>query len=284
MKKIILFLLVVCFVGIDINSAQAQNVLDGVYVKEHAQFRRVVPFAHLREADVMWSKRIWRVIDLDEKLNLPFRYPASKSMADRASLIDVIMDAVEEGTLTAYSSIDDEFTLQLTKDEIEKVGGAGVDSTQITDPDPPYLTRDTVIKREFSRDKVIAYRIKEDWFFDKQRSVIESRLIGIAPMMYAEDDQGEIREGNIRIPLFWIYYPEARNMLVNAEVYNRGNDAERRTYDDVFQKRMFNSYIFKESNVFDRRIEEYKTGIDALLEAERIKHEIINLEHDLWEF
>ena len=284
MNKIILILLVVCFVGIDINTIQAQNVLDGVYVKEHAQFRRVVPLAHLREADVMWSKKIWRVIDLDEKMNLPFRYPANKSMAGRASLIDVVMDAVEEGTLTAYSSIDDEFTLYLTKEEIEKVGGAGVDSTQITDDEPPYMTRDTVIKRDFSRDKVISYRVKEVWFFDKQRSVLESRLVGIAPLMYAEDDQGNIREGNIKIPLFWIYYPEARNLLVNAEVYNRGNDAERRTYDDIFQKRMFSSYIFKESNVFDRRIEEYKTGIDALLEAERIKHDIINLEHDLWEF
>lgn len=284
MNKIILILLAVCLAAIDANIAQAQNVLDGVYLKEAYIDRRVVPLAHLREADVMWSKKIWRVIDLDEKINLPFRYPASKSMAGRASLIDVVMDAVEEGTLTAYSSVDDEFTLPLTIEEIEKVGGAGVDSTQITDDEPPYMTRDTVIKREFSRDKVISYRVKEVWFFDKQRSVLESRIVGLAPMMYAEDDQGNIREGNIKIPLFWIYYPEARRLLVNAEVYNRGNDSERRTYDDIFQKRMFSSYIFKESNVFDRRIEEYKTGIDALLEAERIKHDIINLEHDLWEF
>ena len=284
MKKIFLAVLtvVICF-GQNFES-NAQNVLDGVYVKEHAPTRRVVPLSHLREADVMWSKRIWRVMMLNEKLNLPFQYPASKSMQDRKSLIDVFMDAIEEGALTAYNPADDEFTLPMTMEEMERIGGAGVDSTTVTDPDPPYLTRDTVIVREFSRDAVIGFRIKEDWFFDKQRSVIEARIIGIAPLIFSVDDQGNIREGNIKEPIYWVYYPEARKILVNAECFNRGNDAERRTFEDMFQKRMFSSYVYKESNVFDRRIEDYAQGIDALLEAERVKHEIINLEHDLWEY
>ena len=113
---------------------------------------------------------------------------------------------------------------------------------------------------------------------------MECRIIGIAPLMLAEDEYGNVREGNIQKPLFWIYYPEARKLLANAEAFNRENDTERRTFDDVFHKRMFNSYIIKESNVYNRRIEDYKTGLDALLEAERIKSEIINLEHDMWEY
>ena len=166
----------------------------------------------------------------------------------------------------------------------DSCGGAGLDTIQIIDPEPPYMTRDSAVAKEFSKDKVIAYRIKSDWFFDKQRSVIENRVVGFAPMIYSEDDQGNIREGAILQPLFWIYYPEARKILVNVEVFNRGNDAERRTFDDIFQRRMFNSYIIKESNVYNRRIEEYKIGLDALLESDRIKNEIVNLEHDLWEY
>ena len=103
-------------------------------------------------------------------------------------------------------------------------------------------------------------------------------------MMLDEDDQGNVREGAILRPLFWIYYPEARKILVNTEAFNRGNDAERRTFDDIFQRRMFNSYIIKESNVYNRRIDEYKTGLDALLESDRIKEEVVNMEHDLWEY
>lgn len=272
--------------GTSVSQGQAvsQTVLDGVYVKEHYPYRNVIAPAFLREADVMWSKKIWRVIDLKEKMNLAFAYPASKSMKDRKSLIDVLFDAVEEGSLTAYQTLDDEFTMPITKEELEKVGGAGIDSTTYTLPDPPYLVMDTVIVREFSRDKVVGYRVKEEWFFDKQRSVIDVRIIGLAPVIYEVDEKGNQREGAKKVPIFWIYFPEARRILANAECFNPHNDAERRTYDDIFQKRMFSSYIMKESNVYDRRVEDYRQGMDALVESERIKTDITNFEHDLWEY
>lgn len=278
MKRITLILCMITFMA---TGALAQNVLDGVYVREHNPTRSVIPLSYLREADVMWSKKVWRIIDLKEKLNLPFGHPTEK-INDRRSLNDILYDAVKEGTLTAYT--DEEFMFPLTREEFQRVGGAGVDTTQITDPDPPYLTRDTVIVREFSPANVVAYRVKEEWFFDKQRSVLDVRIIGIAPLIYAVDDKGNRREGDLKVPIFWIYFPEARKILVNQEVFMRGNDSDRRTWDDVFQKRMFTSYIYKENNVYDRRIEDYKIGMDALLEAERIKHEITNLEHDLWEY
>lgn len=278
--RLILVVLLLAFAG----PTFAQNVLDNVYIKEHTPTRKPIPYAYLREADVMFSKRIWRVIDFKEKMNLPFAYPLSKSTKDRRSLVDVIMDAAEEGSLTAYGTNDDEFTLPMASDGFKKLGGAGIDSMKMTRSEPPYEEFDTVIVREFSRDKVISLRVKEEWFFDKQRSVLECRIIGIAPMIYAVDDQGNIREGNIKVPLFWIYYPEARQLFANSEVFNRQNDAERRTFDDIFSKRLFSSYIIKESNVYDRRIEEYRSGLNALLEAERIKNEITNFEHDLWEY
>ncbi|MFM7216857.1 MAG: gliding motility protein GldN [Bacteroidota bacterium] len=278
--RIALFLVAISMAG----TTLAQNVLDGVYVKEHTATRTPLAYPYLREADVMWSKRIWRIIDLSEKMNLPLRYPNSKSIMERKSLIDVIMDAVAEGSLTAYSYADEEFTLPLTMKEIESRGGARTDTMKMSRPDPPYEEYDTIIAKEFSRDDVIAYRIKEDWFFDKQRSVMEVRIIGIAPLVFAKNEAGEIREGNLRIPLFWIYYPEARKLLANAECFNRSNDAERRSFDDIFQKRLFTSMIYKESNVYDRRIEDYRQGLNALLESERIKSEITNMEHDMWEF
>src|SRR5437868_6819211 len=99
---------------------------------------------------------------------------------------------------------------------------------------------------------------------------MEVRIIGIAPLVYAVDEKGDVRTGNVKIPLFWVYYPEARNMLAHAETFNRENDAERRSFDDIFQKRLFSSYIVKEANVYDRRIEDYAQGVHALLESERI--------------
>jgi gliding motility associated protien GldN len=192
---------------------------------------------------------------------------------------------VKEGALTAYDYGNDEFTLPITMKEIEAHGGARVDTKQLSRPDPPYDTYDTVIAVDFNRDDVIAYRIKEEWFFDKQKSIMDVRIIGIAPMTFAKAEDGSVREGNIKVPLCWFYYDEIRKPLAAAEIFNRENRAQRRTFDDIFQKRLFSSYIMKEDNVYDRKIEDYKTtSLGALLEAERIKTDIVNFEHDMWEY
>jgi len=85
-------------------------------------------------------------------------------------------------------------------------------------------------------------------------------------------------------PLFWIYFPEARPILAKAEVFNRFNSASRMTYDDFFWKRMFTSYIYKVDNQYYRKISEYATGLDSMLESERIKEELLNFEQQLWEY
>jgi gliding motility associated protien GldN len=262
------------------NTISAQNVLDGVYVKEHYPTRKVVPYTHLREADVMWATRIWRKLDLREKINHPLYYPTER-IKDRRSLTQVIVEAVQEGSLTAYDVMDDEFTLTLTKAEIEKKL-MRIDTEYIENPDPPYDLQMTIIEEPFQPKTVKEYRLKEDWFFDKQRSVLDVRIIGICPVQDNIDPlTGEVRGST---PMFWIYFPEARNIFASAEVFNRSNDAERRTLEDIFWKRMFGSYVYKEKNVYDRLIQDYKQGIDQLLEAEKIKQEIFFLEHDLWDY
>ena len=259
------------------NLGLAQNVLDGVYVKEHYPTRKVIPYTNLREADVMWCKRIWRKMDLREKINHPLYFPAQK-IKDRRSLTQVIMDAVNEGSLTAYRGDDEEFTTVMTKAEIDGIMSR-TDTLFVDDPDNPGNQIMKIATNEFDPSEVTEYRIKEDWFFDKQRSVLDVRIIGLQPVKF-EENEGEVRSK----PLFWIYYPEARSIFANAEVFNRQNDAERKTLEDIFWKRMFGSYIFREQNVYNRTISEYAQGMDALLEAERVKDDIFKLEHDLWEY
>lgn len=282
MKKFLLILVVLAGFG---SAASAQNVLDGVYVRENNPARRVIPYTFLREADVMWSKRIWRHIDLNEKVNAPLRFPKSGDTKDRKNLISVLMDAVNEGSLTAYDPQDDEFTLPMTSEEFTKVGGADSITIKVTSAEPPYDEYDSTVFRPFNPDDVVMYRLKEEWFFDKQRSVLDCRIIGICPMTLARDQEGNLIEGGQRKLLFWVYYPEARRIFANAEVANRYNSSQRLSFDDIFMKRMFNSYIIKEDNVYNRRIDDYKTNpMDALLESERIKQDIINFETDLWEY
>ena len=278
MKKSFSWVVMITITLVSLTSlSHAQNVLDGVFVKEHYPTRKVVPYTHLREADVMWCKRIWRKMDLREKINHPLYFPAQK-IKDRRSLTQVIMDAVNEGSLTAYRGDDEEFTTVMTKAEIDGIMSR-TDTLFVDDPDNPGNQIMKIATNEFDPSEVIEYRIKEDWFFDKQRSVLDVRIIGLQPVKF-EENEGEVRSK----PLFWIYYPEARSIFANAEVFNRQNDSERKTLEDIFWKRMFGSYIFREQNVYNRTISEYAQGMDALLEAERVKDDIFKLEHDLWEY
>ena len=99
--------------------------------------------------------------------------------------------------------------------------------------------------------------------------------------LHVRDDNGNFRYEQ---PLFWVYYPYAREILGRERVFNIGNDASPLTWEDVLEMRFFSSYIFKASNVFDRRIKDYLSGVDILMEADKIKNEIFNMEHDLWSY
>ena len=144
-----------------------------------------------------------------------------------------------------------------------------------------------------SRD-IVAYYLKEDWFFDKERSVLDCRILGIAPVVYFDANNKQVISnsetgaisGEIQTEraLFWLYFPHLRYTLNNYFVYNDANDAQWMSFDDLFWKRRFNSTMYKESNTYDRKIESYRTGAEALMEADRIKEEIRTIEHDVWSF
>jgi gliding motility associated protien GldN len=263
--------------------AQSPNVLDGAYVKETNLTKRVIPYPHLREADVMYKRRIWQEIDLRQKFNHPFYFPLDP-IQDRQNLFDVVREALlVEGSLVAYSAgplgDDDEFTFPLSADSIRKILNPVTLVKQYDDFGEVIGTIQQ--SNELSSDKITRYRIKEDWIWDRQRSERYVRILGIAPML--EDFDVDGNSVGFR-PLFWLYYPECRYVFANSEVYNMFNDAQRRTYEDLFQKRYFSSYIVKEDNSFNRMIVSYARGLDALAESERIQQELFNLEHDIWHY
>lgn len=281
MKTLKKALVVLFFASISVPISAQNKILDGIYIKEHTPTRRVIPYTHVREADVMWSTHVWRLLDLREKINHPLYYPLDP-INNRKSLFQVIKEGVEEGTITAYDNPlqDDEFKLPMTKAEAKaKMGGWEKIFREDT------LTGDMVEDSAFvevTSGAVRRYWVKEDWIFDRERSIMDVRILGIAPMKEVLDADGVTVRGYA--PLFWIYFPEARYVFANYDVFNRQNDAERRTFDDIFWKRMFTSYIRKRSNVYERYFVEYLSPIDQLLESDKVKDELFKLEHDMWNF
>lgn len=234
-----------------------------------------IAYDYIREADVFWQKRIWRVIDTRMKQNLPFAYP-------KEPLAGILISAVQEGALQPYDPFyGDEFSEVLSRKAIQDMLYR-VDSIWTISPFPPY--NDTLIVTESKLDPltVTKFRVKEDWIFDEERSEMVVRIIGIAPVRDVMDPTtGEKRGESI---MFWINYPEARQFLSQHFAFNTGNDFIRHTWEGIFEMRFFDSYIVKEDNVHDREISSYASGIDAVLESERIKQELMSFEHELWTY
>jgi len=288
MKKLIPVLIVAAFM-IVANSAYAQprrNVLDGAYVQENNPQRRVKEWPYLREADVLWKKRVWEEIDLRQKMNYPLLYPL-KDLRGRKSLWQVIIKGVDDGNLTAYSTgpdgADDEFTYKLEPEQVKGLLNIPITVKNYINADE-YVLKDTMITRE--AEDIVGYRLKEDWIFDKQRSQRYVRIIGIAPMVLPRNAEGQLRDPDnpVAVPLFWLYYRECRYVFANWDSFNTVNDAFRGSYDDLFEMRRFSAHVIKEENVYDREIQQYAQGLDALLESERVKKEIFEYEHDLWNY
>ena len=256
----------------------AEKPVDGYFKRDNILNAKVTPYANLRESDVMFKKRVWREIDLREKMNSVYASP-------KARLIDLIMNAVMAGELTAYSAAPtnddrngDEFSSILKPEEAMAKFADSVVVPEFDEKGEQIGSH--VAAGEFNPDSIVRFQIKEDWMFDKQRSIYEPRIIGIAPMVKIRAAGQTLGEQ----PAFWIYFPEARQIFVTKEVVSRSNDATGLSFDDMFMKRLFSSYIVKESNPEDLRIKDYASGVDRLYESERIKKELLDYEHDLWSY
>ena len=319
MKKLILIVIAILgMVGAD--TVQSQGVINGAYIKEHIPTKQMIKYTYLREADVMWEKRVWRRIDLREKMNFTLYYPTEPISDDRMSLWSSLIDNIYNNPdlITVYepnstnraiaqmTEDGDQFKYPVLNTDLDKykeyLDGLlkvcdkpylqvkpdpndrstwydSLDATglQVVNPDKSTWSCDSI-----TPDEIVAWDLKEDWFFDKQRSVMDVRIIGISPVVYYYSVSTKQVEGTKN--LFWLYFPQIRPIIQNYFVYNRKNDAQRMSFDDLFWKRTFSSYITKESSISDRQINDYTSGVDALLESEKIKKEMMELEHDVWEF
>jgi gliding motility associated protien GldN len=295
-------------------SSNPDTVLDGAFEKIHNETKTVAyKYPTIKEKDIVWSRTIWREIDLKQKINHHFYFPTIEKREnlnpEKMSLIDVVMEELQYGDTSLFRAFNvplntvpgNEFKYgALTPEQIMIIGATLSDSIPKKDESGKVLrdtfslglnaagelygTNEILMKpgeiEDFKRPEVQSWWIKEEWFFDKHRSSMDVRIIGLCPIRTYEKDQKIRKE-----PLFWIYFPEWRDLLVQTKVANfTKNNAQQRSYLGIFEKRMFGSRILQESNIMNRSIPDYMIGLDALLESERIKEEIFNIEHDMWEY
>lgn len=284
MKKLLSILLVV-LIGTCLNNKLSAQIIDGAYTKRTAIERKPAPLPGIREADAIWSRTVWRIIDLREKMNQQFYYP-TREIQDRTNLINLLLKGIKEGTAPAYDATQDdaEFKVPLTYDQVKQQFGASSKVTQRRNFETG-LMEDVVTQQDMQSDEVKQLMLKEIWYFDKQKSTLQVRILGICPIRVYYRTEDKNQETILRKKLFWVYYPEIRPLLAKYESLNFYNGARSFSFDDLFLTRRFDSYIVKEENVYNNRsIEQYASGEYAAKESDRIKNSIFNYEQDLWEY
>jgi len=250
-----------------------------------------IPRPYLRNADIKMRKRVWRVIDLRQKLNKSWTWP-------RNPVSQVFWELGTKGLLRAYATdslntvITPETIIKITsKMETTPVLNAGVDPNSSPDPESDY--HDSTYPIYFKWEYITKFEIMEDWVFDYKHGDWRPIIIAIAPIQERKESiKGP--DGNditITIPFkpFWLKMDDCRPTLAKSSVFNRYNDAMRLTWDQhINGHRLFDSYIVKTSDWDDRYLDskpEYKEdNIALLLESDKLKNDLFIFEHDLWEY
>ena len=255
-----------------------------VYQKDNIPFKKPIPYAHVREGDVVFEKTVWRMIELREKQNLPLYYPTAP-IGSRVNLVNLLLKGVETGEITPYDPYDvyNEFSRKISMAELDQNFGAKNDTIDVPDEDGNMIQMVRNVERRI--DEVKRILIKEKIYFDKKHSVLNRVVVGICPIRVYSRDGGEDESQLEQAKTMWVYMPEARNVLARHPVFNRFNDAQNISFDDFFMQNRYSGHIYQVSNVFNNRaINEYASGLDALYEAQRIETEIFDWEQDLWEY
>lgn len=273
-----------------------------------------LPYGYVNEnRDVLWAKTTWEIIDLEQRVNFPLYYPIEDNLgAERRSLFNVLISAIKSGEITEVYD-DSYFRTKKTFEEIEtsfiaeKLNDIGQEVQIQWAGDPKYsnyfgedltkqLKEDGILDEthfqveEIKGNDVVEYRIRGYWYFDARQGELKYRLLGIAPVAPSALDKVNASLGGApaeAVPLFWIFFPDARKTLHNALAYNGANSASPFNFDHLLNSRRFSGYIYKEENVYgDRQIEEYMRDNAQLqvLESERIKEQIRNFEQDMWSY
>lgn len=288
-KKIIFFFGFVCGFGFMATAQETETQIvtesgtpledyyvDGVVKRTLIDESPVLEFDQPRESDVVWERKLWRVIDVREKMNIVFRSP-------HLPFFNVIKQMAENGDVAVFK--DEFFKEPMTIDDIQQKLSP-VDTVTSLDYDT-YEETVNIVRNDINYEDVKQFRVKEVWYFDKETARMKCRILGIAPLL----DRVNLETGEFKYTevLFWIYYPEAKEHFARVRVENDNNDISPMSWYDLFEMRFFSSYIMKQSNTLNMRLADIyqgyeREGIDRLMESDKIKAELFNFEHDLWEY
>lgn len=297
-QKYFLLMIALGFVGV----VNAQNLLNAktpdevgtVNVVENEEGELVekkdspMDYGYIDDRDIMWSTTVWEIVDLDEKINLAYYFPIDTMNIgkERRSLFDALLRGIVNGEIKEVYS-DDYFTARKTLSDIYgslssvDTLEAGIEAYNAGETVPDEYIR----KQSLTSKDITQYKLKGIWYFDKRDGEMKYRLLALSPV--GPDVEELDLESPDMVDLFWVWYPDAREVMNNTKVFNPDNTSFSLSYDNLLNARRFISVIYKEDNVYgDRKISDYikENAMFQLLEADKVKSKIRDFEMDMWNY
>lgn len=256
-----------------------------------------LPYGYVMDRDILMGKRVWEIIDLDERINFPLYYPVEKDLGpDRKPLYDVLKQAIQDSVITEVY----EDSYFITKKTIKDIQSSlfAIDTTdagreQMNEDFDAYragtkkIDEQYINKYEIEADLVKAYKVVGYWYFDKRQGELKYRMLGICPVVPDVQVYKDNPDTDDMVDLFWVYFPAARDVLHKSKAFNNRNSAMPFSFDHVLNARRFGAVIYQEENVYaDRQIKDYmkENAQMQLLESERVKEKIRDFEQDMWNY
>ncbi|MDY2586946.1 type IX secretion system ring subunit PorN/GldN [Winogradskyella aquimaris] len=251
-------------------------------------------YGYVGDRDILFSKMIWEKVVLDERVNFPLYFPVDANLGDdRKSLYQVLKENLDSGMISKVYA-DSYFTEERTLEDLEasltmtRITDAGIDYMNANGVSESELPEEYVIRRSITPADINSYLVKGLWYFDKRQGELKYRILGIAPAapdVNFIDEEGS--ENSEPIAMFWVFFPEVRDILHEAKAFNNNNSSSPISFDHLLNSRRFHGIIYKEENVYgDREVKEYiaDNALMQLLESERIKDKIRDFEQDMWSY
>ena len=316
MKKISVFILVLLASVASNAQHQVNSFFDdmGMVRLETQELKedsnKIVTVFH-RADDVVWSRVVYRIIDMRFKQNYQLYTPVSSDDPVYSSLFRTILRGIEDGMpIYRKSSSTGDIKPYFNVPQVEKVEiptllkaqgydeAIVVDSTEadISKSNYMLLNYDSVADQwtfkayaydDFARN-TIKYMIQEVIFFDKHYSRLYSKILAIAPMNpdnYKYTDETTVMDALYGQILFWVPFDALRPYMAQQYVTPRGNDNKRITFDDFFIQKMYSSYLVGINNVYNKMIPQVADTYEGMqAEQRRIENELLTAEQDLWAY
>ena len=259
-----------------------------------------------RTDDVVWSRVVYRIIDMRFKQNYQLYAPVSAEDPVYSSLFRTMLRAIENGMpIYAKSNTVGDVRPYFNVEPLAKVEIPTILNTDrtgelsdgdIATSDYMLLNYDSITDKMtfnsysyegFAKNQ-LKYMIQEIIFFDKHYSRMFSKILAIAPL---NADNATFYEGMPVMDalyqqlLFWVPFDAFRPYMAQQYVTPRGSDSKRMTFDDFFAQKKYTSYLVGINNIYGRMIPETATTYeDIQKEQERIERELLSVEQDLWEY